>query len=61
MFSPFSVINSNHPSAASPGAANTSERRAKKKFLLIIKREPKHLSVCKNRVKGGKLKPVRGV
>ena len=36
MFSPFSVINSNHPSVASPGAANTSKRRPRRNFSSLL-------------------------
>lgn len=61
MFSPFSVINSNRPSAASPHCSQHKQSWAKTKFLLIIKPKSKHLSVCKNRAKGGKLKPANRV
>lgn len=61
MFSPFSVINSNRPSAASPQCSQHKQSWAKTKFLLIIKPKSKYLSVCKNRAKGGKLKPANRV
>lgn len=61
MFSPFSVINSNHPSVASPGAANTSKRRPRRNFSSLLNVS---LSTClsvKTEQRGGKLKPVHRV
>ena len=43
MFSPFSVINSNHPSVASPSAANTSKSRPRRNFSSLLKL---NLSTC---------------
>ena len=43
MFSPFSVINSNHPSVASPMAANTSKSRPRRNFSSLLNL---NLSAC---------------
>lgn len=43
MFSPFSIINSNHPSVARSGAANTSKRRPRRNFSSLLNL---NLSTC---------------
>lgn len=43
MFSPFSVINSNHPSVAGPGAANTSKSGPRRNFSSLLNL---NLSTC---------------
>lgn len=43
MFSPVSIINSNHPSVAKSGAANTSKRRPRRNFSSLLNL---NLSTC---------------